>query len=140
MVFDARSCASSEARTLENTLAKRSEVARLWLMPSSSTFLLLMSISWNLASIWKIDPAGKVMHAEVRIDDTVLMLADSSDGWPAHPVNVHIYVPDVDATYQRALAAGAESVQAPVKGDDPDKRGGVKDAGGTTWWIATQVG
>jgi uncharacterized glyoxalase superfamily protein PhnB len=49
-------------------------------------------------------------------------------------------VADVDAAYQRALAAGAESVQAPVKKDDPDKRGGVKDPGGTTWWIATQVG
>lgn len=85
-------------------------------------------------------PDGKVQHAEVRIDDTVLMLADAVEGWPASSVHVHIYVPDVDATYQRALAAGAESVQAPVKHDDPDKRGGVKDAGGTTWWIATQVG
>lgn len=55
------------------------------------------------------------------------------------PVNVHVYVPDVDATYARALAAGAESVQEPVKKDDPDKRGGVKDLGGTTWWIATKV-
>lgn len=85
------------------------------------------------------DANGGLMHAEVRIDDTVLMLADSTEGWPANSVNVHIYVPDVDATYQRALAAGAESVQAPVKKDDADKRGGVKDAGGTTWWIATQV-
>lgn len=85
-------------------------------------------------------PDGKVMHAEVRIDDTVLMLADSAEGWPSSPVHIHIYVPDVDATYQQALAAGAETVQAPVKKDDPDKRGGVKDASGTTWWIATQVG
>ncbi len=86
------------------------------------------------------DPSGRIMHAEVRIDDTVLMLADSAEGWPAMASNVHIYVPDVDATYQRALAAGAVSVQAPEKKDDADKRAGVKDAGGTTWWIATQVG
>ncbi len=46
---------------------------------------------------------------------------------------------DVDATYARALEAGAVSVQAPVKKEDEDKRGGVKDAGGTTWWIATKV-
>lgn len=85
-------------------------------------------------------PDGKIMHAEVRIDDSVLMVADSSEGWPASPPHVHIYVPDVDATYQRALAAGAQSVQAPEKKDDPDKRGGVRDAGGTTWWIATLVG
>ncbi|MCA9949962.1 MAG: hypothetical protein KDE48_09965 [Anaerolineales bacterium] len=55
------------------------------------------------------------------------------------PSYVHIYVPDVEAAYRRALAAGAKSVQVPVKKDDADKRGGVKDAGGTTWWIATQV-
>lgn len=85
------------------------------------------------------DPTGKLSHAEVRIDDTVLMLADGVEGWPPTHTNVHIYVPNVDATYQRALAAGATSVQAPVKKDDADKRGGVKDAGGTTWWIATKV-
>ena len=85
------------------------------------------------------DPSGKIMHAEVRIDDTVVMIADSAEAWPPVSSNVHLYVPDVDATYRRALQAGAVSVQAPVKKDDADKRGGVKDAGGTTWWIATKV-
>lgn len=85
------------------------------------------------------DADGKIMHAEVRIDDTVLMLADGAEGWPPIPSYVHIYVADVDATYQRALAAGATAVQAPMKKEDADKRGGIKDAGGTTWWIATKV-
>ncbi|MCA1598464.1 MAG: VOC family protein [Chloroflexi bacterium] len=85
------------------------------------------------------DAAGKLMHAEVRIDDTVVMIADGGDGWPPVPSHVHIYVSDVDATYKRALEAGAISVQEPVKKEDEDKRGGVKDAGGTTWWIATKV-
>lgn len=83
--------------------------------------------------------AGKIMHAGVRIDDTVVMLADGAEGWPPVPSYVHIYVADVDATYKRALEAGATSVQAPVKKEDEDKRGGVKDAGGTKWWIATKV-
>lgn len=85
------------------------------------------------------DDSGRIMHAEVRLDDTVLMLADSNEGWPPVPAYVHIYVSDVDTTYQRALKAGATSVQEPVKKDDADKRGGVKDSGGTTWWIATKV-
>lgn len=85
------------------------------------------------------DTSAKVMHAEVRIDDTVIMLADGGDGWPPVPSYVHVYVRDVDATYAAALDAGAISVQVPVKKDDEDKRGGVKDAGGTTWWIATKV-
>jgi PhnB protein len=86
------------------------------------------------------DDAGRIMHAEVRIDDTVLMLADSAPDWPPVPSYVHVYVADVDAAYKRALEAGAASVQEPVKKDDEDKRGGVRDAGGTTWWIATRVG
>jgi PhnB protein len=85
------------------------------------------------------DPEGRIMHAEVRIGDSVVMIADGNDAWPPLPANVHIYVPDVDATYQRALAAGGTSVQEPVQKQDEDKRGGVKDAGGTTWWIATNV-
>jgi PhnB protein len=78
---------------------------------------------------------GEIRHAEVRIQDSVIMLADAA-GTGAH---VHIYVPDVDATYARALEAGATSVQAPIKKDDADKRAGVRDAGGTTWWIGTRV-
>jgi PhnB protein len=84
-------------------------------------------------------PDGKLMHAEVRIDDTTVMIADGADGWPPVPSHVHIYVPDVDVTYKLALEAGATSVQEPLKKADADKRGGVKDAGGTTWWIATKM-
>jgi PhnB protein len=86
------------------------------------------------------EPQGRVIHAEVRIGDTVIMLADSTEHWPASASLVHIYVQDVDVTYQRALEAGATSVQAPEQKDDEDRRGAVKNAGGTTWWIATTVG
>ena len=86
------------------------------------------------------DSSGQLIHAEVRIDDSVLMIADGTEGWPPIPSHVHIYVSDVDASYRRALQAGAVSEQEPVQKDDADKRGGVKDSGGTTWWIATIVG
>jgi PhnB protein len=85
------------------------------------------------------DASGKLSHAEVRLGDSIIMLADSSESWPSLPANVHIYVQDVDATYQRALEAGAISLQEPIKKADEDKRGGVKDKGGTTWWIATRM-
>jgi PhnB protein len=86
------------------------------------------------------DPAGKVVHAEVRIGDTVVMLCDGGGDSPPFTTWLHVYVPDVDATYRRALAAGGESVQEPAQRGDADKRGGVKDPAGNTWWIATQVG
>ncbi len=84
---------------------------------------------------------GSLMHAEVRIGDSVIMFADAVEGWPAVPAYVHVYVPDVDASYRGALEAGGTSVMEPTRkgGDDPDKRGGVTDPGGTTWWLATQV-
>ena len=84
-------------------------------------------------------PDGSIMHAEVRIDDTVVMIADAGGTFPAVPSWLHVYVPDVDATYQRALAAGGISVQQPSRKDDPDRRCGVQDPAGNTWWIATQV-
>jgi uncharacterized glyoxalase superfamily protein PhnB len=83
---------------------------------------------------------GKLMHAEVRIDDSVVMLGDASPDWSPTTAHVHVYVKDVDATYRRALAAGGTSIQEPTKKSDEDKRGGVKDPVGTTWWIATRVG
>ena len=69
----------------------------------------------------RMHPMGERLgHAEVRIDDTVLMLADGMDGWPPVASHVHLYVPDVDATWSRALAAGATPVQAPQEKGDGD--------------------
>ena len=85
-------------------------------------------------------PDGKIMHAEVRIDDTVIMIADAGGAYPSFPVWLHVYVPDAQATYKKGLAAGGVAVQEPVhKPGDSDLRGGVKDPCGNTWWIATQI-
>ena len=71
-------------------------------------------------------PDGGIMHAEVRIDDTVIMLGDSGPGFPPVGAHVHVSVPDVDATYRKSLEAGATSVRPPEqKGDDAP--GGEKD-------------
>lgn len=85
------------------------------------------------------DADGRLMHAAVRVDDTVIMLADAVEDWPAVPSYVHVYVHDVGATWRRALDAGGIAVQEPVQKDDEDRRGGIRDHGGTTWWIATKV-
>ncbi len=86
-------------------------------------------------------PDGRIMHAEVRIGDTVVMIADAIGDYPAFPAWLHAYVPDADATYKKALAAGGVPVQEPVrKQGDPDKRGGFKDPSGNTWWVSTQAG
>jgi PhnB protein len=84
-------------------------------------------------------PDGTIMHAEIRVDDSVVMMGDA--GGPHQPVtsHIHVYVRDVDDCYRRALAVGGVSVQEPqTRAGDPDKRGGVKDPAGNTWWIGTQ--
>ena len=110
------------------------------LVNGASATIDFLKVTFDAVELSRVnDGDGGVLHAEVRIDDSVVMLADGGDGHPAQSAHVHVYVPDVDAVYARALRAGATSVQAPVKKHDPDKRGGVRDAGGTTWWIGTRV-
>lgn len=85
-------------------------------------------------------PDGSVMHAEVRVGDTVVMMGDAGGDWRPVPCHLHVYVEDVDAVFRSALEAGGESVQKPVQKDArDDRRGGVRSPGGNTWWIATQV-
>jgi uncharacterized glyoxalase superfamily protein PhnB len=84
-------------------------------------------------------PDGAVMHAEVRIGDSMLMLTDGGGDWKPMPAALYLYVNDADATYQRALAAGATSVMEPVTQFYGDRHGGVKDPSGNIWWIATHV-
>jgi len=85
------------------------------------------------------DENGKFYHAEIRVGDAVIMLADGGNGWEAAPSYLHLYVEDVDAIFEQAVAAGAEPLQRPEKKDDADKRGGFKAPGGITWWVATQI-
>lgn len=78
---------------------------------------------------------GSVMHAEVKIDDSIVMIGQG-DGPASH---VHIYLDDVDAAIARALAAGATLVQPAGEKGDGDRRGGVRDPTGTHWWLGRMM-
>lgn len=84
-------------------------------------------------------PGGRIGHAELRIGDSAVMLADASAEHPAMPCMLHIYVDDADATYQRALAAGATSVRPVANQFYGDRSGGVRDPSGNLWHIATHI-
>jgi uncharacterized glyoxalase superfamily protein PhnB len=116
-------------------------VAPYLIVSSAGATLKFLAAVFDAKELRKFaDPNGRVVHAEVRIDDTVVMFAESGGAFPTVPAHVHVYVSDVTAVYTKALAHGAVSIQEPVKQDDEDKRGGVKDSGGTTWWISTKAG
>lgn len=84
-------------------------------------------------------PDGSLMHAEVRIDDSIVMIGGGATETTGAPSHLHLYVLDARATFERAVAAGATVVREPVQTrPDDDLRGGVQDPWGVTWWIATQ--
>ncbi len=82
---------------------------------------------------------GTVHHAEARIGDSIVMMGEASEAWQPKPGNLYLYVTDVDAVYQRAIQAGAKSVREPVNQFYGDRSGGVQDASGNQWWIATHI-
>ena len=85
-------------------------------------------------------PDGRILHAEVKIDDSVLMMGDSSDKFPPNQLLTHIYVKDVDQVFQKALDAGCIRIESPKEREgDPDRRGSFRDFSGNIWSIATQT-
>jgi PhnB protein len=82
-------------------------------------------------------PSGTVLHAQVRIADSLLMIGEPQPPWKPLPVMLYHYVPDCDATYKQALAAGATSVVEPADMFYGDRHACVKDVAGNHWWIAT---
>jgi PhnB protein len=82
---------------------------------------------------------GKINHAEIRIGDSVLMLSEACGEWKPTSTLLYMYVEDTDATYQKALEAGAKSVKEPQDQFYGDRSAAVEDAFGNFWAIATHI-
>jgi PhnB protein len=82
-------------------------------------------------------PDGKIMHADLKIGDSHVMISEAMDQHPAMPCMVHLYVPNVDAVYQSAVAAGGTSTMEPTDMFYGDRGASVKDPAGNVWYIAT---
>ncbi|HLI79785.1 MAG TPA: VOC family protein, partial [Candidatus Binataceae bacterium] len=85
------------------------------------------------------DPQGTVHHAKIRVGDSIIAMGEAHGPYQPMPPALHLYVPDTDATYQRALAAGAISIDEPVDAGYGDRYAGVKDPFGNVWYIATHL-
>lgn len=77
---------------------------------------------------------GSVMHAEIQIGGSTIMVGGSSDHWAVQNAGLYINVKNTDETFKKALANKAEVVM-PVEDKDYGRTGGVKDPTGNTWWI-----
>lgn len=82
---------------------------------------------------------GSVMHAELTIGNSQVMLGQAKAQWKVRPAALYVWVPDCDATYQRALAAGATSESAPEDKPYGHRNAGVVDRNGLTWWIGSPI-
>jgi PhnB protein len=84
-------------------------------------------------------PDGVIHHAKVKLGDSVLEMSDARGPYQPMPTMFHLYVPDVDAMYSRAMNAGATSMSVPADQAYGDRTAAVKDAFGNQWYLATHV-
>ncbi|HEY4406370.1 MAG TPA: VOC family protein [Xanthobacteraceae bacterium] len=82
-------------------------------------------------------PDGSIMHAQVTIGDSRIMIAEESEMAKATSSTLYLYVPDADETYKRAVKAGGHSIMEPMDMFYGDRGGGVKDPSGNSWFVAT---
>jgi uncharacterized glyoxalase superfamily protein PhnB len=87
----------------------------------------------------KMGQDGSIMHAEVRIEDSVVMVGERPERAASLCGSVHVYVPDVDACHARGLAAGATQVSPPTDQPYGDRTAGLRDPEGNLWWIGTRL-
>jgi uncharacterized glyoxalase superfamily protein PhnB len=112
------------------------------MVDGASTVLEFVKRAFGAEETFRMDtPDGRVGHAEVRIGDSIVMLADAATGDQGRPMPavLHLYVEDADKTYHQALEAGALSLREPANQFYGDRSAGVRDPVGNHWWIATHV-
>lgn len=80
---------------------------------------------------------GGIMHAEVRIGDSIVMMGQSNDNNPPLRCMLYIYLDDADAAHQSAVQAGGTSLQDPENTFCGDRTAGVQDEFSNQWWMAT---
>lgn len=78
-------------------------------------------------------PGGAIMHAELRMGDSIVMLGEKA---PGRQASLHLRVDDVDATYAQALLSGGRSEREPEDQSYGSRSAGVSDPGGNIWWLA----
>jgi uncharacterized glyoxalase superfamily protein PhnB len=87
----------------------------------------------------RIEHNGRVMHVELMIGDSMLMLGGATAEYPSFPLMAHVYVDDVDVIFAAAIGQGCVSTQEPIDQFYGDRTAGVVDSQGNVWYIATHI-
>ena len=85
------------------------------------------------------EPKGTIVHAKVRIGDSILEMGEAHGEYQPMPAMFYLYVNNTDATYERAIKAGAKSLSAPADQPYGDRNAAVEDPFGNQWYFATRI-
>ena len=116
-------------------------VSPYFIVAGAEKLIDLVSFIFDAKVLRRFDmPDGTIMHIEVQIDDSIIMLGEASEQFPANTLLTHIYVPNVDAVFAKAIEAGCEVIGHPkTQAGDTDKRGTFKDFAGNMWSVASAI-
>jgi PhnB protein len=81
---------------------------------------------------------GVFRHGAYRVFGSMIEVSEGSEMYPSRPISIHLYVPDCDAVFQKAIDAGGKSTYEITDMPYGERSGGVDDPCGNSWWIATQ--
>ena len=112
-----------------------------WIISRDTPALLdFLARAFDAAELARIaNEDGSIGHAEVRIGDSVVMMFDGHPSWPDTPAFLRLYVEDGEATFRRAIAAGATEVTRMTEMFWGDLGGRVRDPFGNVWWIQQRL-
>lgn len=143
--FDALTRAQASSRTVTSFIREGFHTVTPYLVAQDAQGLIdFVTRAFGAEETLRAGGSAGGLHAEVRIGDCMLMIgggaAEQSWRGESRPTALHIYVEDTDAVFQRALDAGATSIQAPADQVYGERSGAVKDRSGNYWYIATWKG
>lgn len=110
------------------------------IVDNAEKLVRLLTVIFDTKTLRRYDHEnGKIAHIELLIDDSVIMISDSTESYKAHKTMLHVYVPNVFKTFENAIKNGCEIIENPInKQGNPDTRGSFFDFAGNYWSVSTQ--
>lgn len=124
-----------------STTVKRQTVVPYLIVNGVSDLITFLEKSFDAKKLFqKMRDDGSVMHVEMQIGDSMIMMGEPIAEFGPMPVNIFLSVEDSDHSFQRALDAGGVSVMEVTDMEHAGERyGGVKDKSGNIWWVASPL-
>ena len=130
---------SNKEDVMETTVTINS-VRPYFIVKGADDLIAFLQQTFDAELIMRVPtPTDTVMHAEVRVGDSLLEMGDAGEQWTPIAAPMHMYIENVDEAYRRALAAGATSLYEPIDQAYGDREAGVVDQRGIEWFLATRL-